>query len=434
MIDLSCEKNEIKNNPSEILIMGYMYEYLRKDESELKEDLRKLILEYNEYNKARNTYLFIYAAAVNKSVPDVSMNKDDYYTFYDCLNNKTSENIDVLLETPGGGGDAAEEIAKFLHKKFKKVNFLIPGEAKSAGTILALSGNDILMTETGSLGPIDAQIRIGRTWVSAYDYMEWIDEKFSEAQKNQGLNPFDAIMVAQISPGELKLVNHSLKFAEDLVLKWLPNYKFGSWVKTEDRQIDVTPEMRKARAKEISDILVNHSKWRDHGRSIKIADLETEVKLKVIKIDEDPKLAEIVYRMHTVIRLLFATGAGYKIFADDEACVIKAASLFNPASNNSKSVNKNTVVEVEVICPKCNKKERIYLKFSNNGKIDKLSQEKGLKPYPLNGVWKCTCGNEIDLKPMLKDVEQNTGMKAIIGVCNLPCQIRNLIKKALKRN
>ena len=33
------------------------------------------------------------------------------------------------------------------------------------------------MTETGSLGPIDAQMRIGRSVISAYDYMEWVEEK-----------------------------------------------------------------------------------------------------------------------------------------------------------------------------------------------------------------------------------------------------------------
>ena len=33
------------------------------------------------------------------------------------------------------------------------------------------------MTETGSLGPIDAQVKIGRSIVSAHDYKAWIDEK-----------------------------------------------------------------------------------------------------------------------------------------------------------------------------------------------------------------------------------------------------------------
>lgn len=67
---------------------------------------------------------------------------------------------------------------------------MIAGEAKSAGTILVLSGDNIFMTDTGSLGPIDAQVRIGRSVVSAHDYKEWIDLKREEALKNGSLNPF----------------------------------------------------------------------------------------------------------------------------------------------------------------------------------------------------------------------------------------------------
>jgi len=69
---------------------------------------------------------------------------------------------------------------------------------------MVLGGDEIYMTDTDSLGPIDAQLQIGRTRISAYDYMEWINQKKDEANINQKLNPLDATMVAQISPGELQ--------------------------------------------------------------------------------------------------------------------------------------------------------------------------------------------------------------------------------------
>ncbi len=64
------------------------------------------------------------------------------------------------LETSGGSGEAAEEIVRFIHSKFDSISFVIAGQAKSAGTIMALSGHEIFMTDSGSLGPIDAQIRM----------------------------------------------------------------------------------------------------------------------------------------------------------------------------------------------------------------------------------------------------------------------------------
>ncbi len=174
---------------------------------DLQNELQRLIKDYNQYT---GRYMFVYASDINKGRSrdiDVSMIQDDFYNIQDILRESPHKKIDFYIETPGGSGEAAEEIANFLRKKFNEVNFVIAGEAKSAGTILVLSGDDIYMTDTGSLGPIDAQVRIGRSVVSAHDYKEWVDLKRNEAAKNGSLNPFDAVMVAQISPGELLWCN-----------------------------------------------------------------------------------------------------------------------------------------------------------------------------------------------------------------------------------
>jgi ATP-dependent protease ClpP protease subunit len=46
------------------------------------------------------------------------------------------------IETPGGSGEAAEEIVEFLYSKYNTVDFIISGEAKSAGTL-----HDLLCSE-----------------------------------------------------------------------------------------------------------------------------------------------------------------------------------------------------------------------------------------------------------------------------------------------
>jgi hypothetical protein len=276
-----------------------MSEYVKMDVSELVQHLRELIVRYNQQ---RDTYLIVYAGAIGKPIPDIPMSKDDYYTFFDILKDNDSKKITVFLETPGGSGDAAEEIANFLHQKFEHVSFVIAGEAKSAGTILALSGHEILMTKTGSLGPIDAQVRIGRSPVSAYDYIKWVNDKRAEAKKTGELNPFDATMIAQISPGELCSVFHALKFAEDLVIEWLPKYKFAEWNVTRTRGEVVTEQMRVNRAKEIAQKLTNHADWRSHGRSIKIGDLEDAVKLEIVKIVKEKQKCQLNWNHGTTVQ------------------------------------------------------------------------------------------------------------------------------------
>ena len=397
--------------------MSLMLEYIKKLKDlggpGLQSELLKLI---GQYNQIRGKYLFVYAAAIGKPIPAIPLDQSDFYMFHDLLGKKKEiRELDVYIETPGGSGEAAEEIVKFLHSNFDTVSFLVSGEAKSAGTIIVLSGDEILMTETGSLGPIDAQIQIGRSIISAYDYTEWVESKRKEAEDTGKLNPFDATMVAQITPGELGSVSNALKYAEDLVIEWLIKYKFKKWTETETRKIPVTEEMKKKRAGEIAAELINHSKWRSHGRSIKIGDLE-EIGLRITKVEDDPKLADIVYKIQTVCRLLFESSTIFKIFATAESKLFKQATpKEGPIRIPIPQMPAGDVVQIQQKCPKCKKVHSLYGKFSPNPQIDQKLKNKGLIPFPKDAKIKCdNCGFEIDLLGLKNQIEIDVGKKIIV--------------------
>jgi len=393
--------------------MSFISKYINKGfgTPELEQELLRLI---GMYSKLRNTYLLVYTVAMEKQIPLVPLLQSDFYTIRDLLINQKGQksNVDVYLETPGGSGETAEEIVRFLHDNFETVAFVISGEAKSAGTIMVLSGNEILMTGTGSLGPIDAQIRIGRSVVSACDYIEWVDEKRKDAEKTGQLNPFDATMVAQITPGELGSALHALAFAKERVVEWLPKYKFRNWNVTESRKIVVTDQMKQNRAREIADQLTNRSKWRTHGRSIKIQDLEG-IGLKITHIDDEPTLAEIVYRIQTVCRLLFDNTTVFKIFATEQHKIFRHATFIErPIIIPPKA--QPDVVELATNCPKCGLTHRIYGKFVDDPRIDADHKGKGLTPFPKCAKLKCSCGFEIDLLGTKNQIETQTGRKLIL--------------------
>lgn len=385
---------------------------------ELQNELQRLI---KLYNKHTGRYMFIYAADINKGRNrgiDVSMIQDDFYNIQDILRESSEKKIDFYIETPGGSGEAAEEIAKFLRKKFDEVNFVIAGESKSAGTILALSGDNIYMTDTGSLGPIDAQVRIGRSVVSAHDYKEWVDLKRDEAAKNGSLNPFDAVMVAQISPGELFGVINSLEFAKDLVKVWLEDYKFKNWTETKTNKTPVTPEMRKQRAHEVAEMFCNHTTWRTHGRSLKIDDLKDV--LLIERIDDDPKLADIVYRIKTVVKLILDGSTVYKMFFIDDLKISKTFTVSpggnlpipTPIPQAKGQQNQIDAAELDIQCPKCGKRHKV------NGYMDIDSQQIKARKLPINPNVKdndiliCdNCNFALDLKPIKNQVESQTKRK-----------------------
>jgi hypothetical protein len=397
--------------------MAILDEYLKRKLGilELQDELQRLI---GDYNIETGRYLIVYATDINKARTggiDISLVQEDFYNIQDILRECDKKTVDFYIETPGGSGEAAEEIAKFLRKKFETVNFVIAGEAKSAGTILVLSGDNIYMTDTGSLGPIDAQIKIGRSIVSAHDYKEWVDKKRIEANENGNLNPFDAVMVAQISPGELYGVINSLEFAKDLVKGWLAKFKFRNWNVTRTRGIMVTDDMRVERANVVAEKLCNHTEWRTHGRSLKIEDLEEL--LLIERIDSNPRLADIVYRIKTVIRLIFGGSTIYKLYYLDNTRLNKTFSV-NPGSSaiplplpNLKNATQKQIegIQIEISCPQCKKRHNVNGYFNINSsqfQEDKLKYNPNIKE---NDILVCdNCNFAIDLKPIKSQIENQT--------------------------
>ena len=379
--------------------MSYMSEYIDKELNiyDLENELVELI---NKYDELTGKHLLIYT--VDFSNPDlpISLNMDDLYTIKDVLRNDSSDKLSFYIETPGGSGEAAEEIAKLLRDKYEYVNFLIVGGCKSAGTILAMCGDDICLNDTGSLGPIDAQIQIGRYQGSAHDYMKWVEDKMDEADRYGQLNNFDALMVAQITPGELVGVENGLKYGEEVVINFLKNYKFKNWKVTETTGKIVDDALREKRAHEIASKLSNHSLWKSHGRSLKIDTLRNELQLKIEDINENDEICEIVERIQVLIRLIFSSSSAYKIIADKNTKLVKSAMEISPVNMS----NEPTVINIHVDCINCGRSHELYINLSQNSKIDFEMQNQGKMPFPKDNILHCECGEELDLSEIINNL------------------------------
>ncbi len=76
------------------------------------------------------------------------------------LENPNIKEIDIILESPGGSADQAYRIIRTFQKRFERVNIVVPFWAKSAATLLALGGTEIIMNEFGEFGPLDTQLKV----------------------------------------------------------------------------------------------------------------------------------------------------------------------------------------------------------------------------------------------------------------------------------
>lgn len=75
----------------------------------------------------------------------------------EIANKKT--NIGLILITYGGSPDTAFRFVRFLKRNYKKITLFVFSYCKSAGTLIALGSDEIVMANFGELGPIDVQVR-----------------------------------------------------------------------------------------------------------------------------------------------------------------------------------------------------------------------------------------------------------------------------------
>src|SRR5260370_40197378 len=59
--------------------------------------------------------------------------------------------IDVLLHSPGGSAEATESIVDLLRERFSHIRFIIQNVAKTATTLLAMPGEQLLMDDRSKL-------------------------------------------------------------------------------------------------------------------------------------------------------------------------------------------------------------------------------------------------------------------------------------------
>src|SRR5207248_1995588 len=70
-----------------------------------------------------------------------------------------SEDIHLLLDTPGGDGETAVRLVRSVQARCRELTVIVPNSAKSAGTVIVMGAHHIVLGPTSDLGPIDPQLR-----------------------------------------------------------------------------------------------------------------------------------------------------------------------------------------------------------------------------------------------------------------------------------
>lgn len=384
--------------------MGVYSEYLDKQFSfdELSKERKKQLKRISDI---RGRDVLVYASNINANAP-TSIDYSDILPFSDQLSNLSSENIDIILETPGGLAEVVEDLVKLVRNKHKNVGIIVPGTAKSAGTIFSMAADEILMGELSALGPIDAQIVSNGKRFSADAFLEGLNKIRQEATSKKSLELAYIPMLQNLSPGEIQHCENAQKFSKTLVTNWLKEYKFKDWSMHETSQTPVTAGDKEKRAEEIADLLCNHSHWLTHGRSIKMQDLRN-MKLSITDYTQDTELNDAITRYHTLLQMSFETNI-YKIYETPNSQIYRSTNQTPPIDQQIIQKLPNPLI-VDFECGKCKAKSKMQINFEK-----KFPLNPGTVPFPSNNKFKCpSCGAESDVLGIRQQLEAQTKKKII---------------------
>jgi len=218
--------------------------------------------------------------------------------------------LDVLIHSAGGYPEAAEALVKMLRRQFNDIRFIVPAYAKSAATMLSMSGNEILMAPDAELGPIDPQMRTANGTSPAIAILELFQKAQAEIAADQRKLAGWMPILSQMGPSLIIDCEHAIKLSGNLVETWVRDYMFAG-----------DPDAA-TKGKKIADYLGDHKNFKSHGRAIKIPELLAQG-VKVKDLSDTPQLHEAVTVLYSCLDITFSNTALFKLFENADASVVR---------------------------------------------------------------------------------------------------------------
>ena len=239
----------------------------------------------------------------NKCVID----DDDIMPFTDLLHNvPQNRDVDLLLHTKGGSIDAAEKLMGMLRilVDMAKLRIIVPDFAKSAGTLMVLGADSVVMSDMSELGPIDPQAPLFGRWQSVQNYLDAYKEH-DETLKGDPNNIAAQIMLGKLDPATLKLCEGAMERARQAAEKLLKRGMFrngGNWSKTVSELLDT-------------------QRWLSHGQMISWEDAQDpQIGLVVEYHKYHSQDWQDYWQIHCLQRL--AVGEHQKLYESDYVSLV----------------------------------------------------------------------------------------------------------------
>jgi hypothetical protein len=216
--------------------------------------------------------------------------------------------LDLLLHTNGGDIDTSEKLMAMVRSRAgtASVRVIVPDAAKSAGTLMAIGADKIVMSDSSELGPIDPQFPLndGLGNVIHHSVLTYL-EVYAEHAAALRRNPQDEvarIMLNKLDPATVRKFELVKKRAREVAEKHLRRWMFRT------QQGNFT---------QIAAELMDTSRWPSHGQMVGWEDA-VNLGLVVEYIPSHEQEWDALWRLYCSQRL--AVGDRLKLFESDHIC------------------------------------------------------------------------------------------------------------------
>jgi hypothetical protein len=213
--------------------------------------------------------------------------------------------VDVLVQSPGGSAEATETLVEHLRSRFSSIRVLVPGTAKSAATMLAMSADEIVVDDLSELGPTDPQMVLNGRYSPAGAIAKQFQRAVQSLKDDPASMPAWLPVLQMYGPSLLVECEHHVSLSQELVGRWLQDYMFRG------------DADREAKANAIAEWLATDENFRTHARRVGIAQLE-EKGVKILDMRTDENLQRAVRGLYYAIMITFDGTGVYKLFENSE--------------------------------------------------------------------------------------------------------------------
>lgn len=248
----------------------------------------------------RDTILYATGWSSGKpgSIPSslFSLLPGDIQGFMAALHGLKSSELDLIIHSPGGSLEAADQLVQYLRAKYTHIRAIVPHNAMSAACMLCCACDEIVMGKQSAIGPIDPQLSWSNPQgalvsASAQSLLEELQEARADVINNPSLATIWATRLQQFPPGIFANCRTTMELSESTVRDWLSKFMFRG-------DVDST------KPGDISRWLADAATHKTHGKPIGF-DLCSKNGLKVKRLEDCQDFQDAILSVFHATSILF---------------------------------------------------------------------------------------------------------------------------------